>query len=158
MSKKLILMRGLPGSGKSFKAALLMGAAHLSSPAYTHNIFSTDDYWEQNGKYIFVGRMIGVAHEWNQKRVKKALQAGVYTIIVDNTNTCWKEIKPYVDMAKEYGYKIELQEANTAWQFDVEKCARRNIHSVPQGAIQRMMDRWEDTLLLELQIVGYLSE
>jgi adenylate kinase family enzyme len=44
-------MRGLPGSGKSTKAKELAGEQGL--------VFSTDDFFMVNGKYIFDPKMIG---------------------------------------------------------------------------------------------------
>jgi adenylate kinase family enzyme len=49
--KTLILMRGLPGSGKSTKAQILAGKDGL--------IFSTDDFFMVNGKYVYDAKMIG---------------------------------------------------------------------------------------------------
>ena len=47
MTKKLIINRGIPGSGKSTSAKKL---------APKEQIFSTDDYFMKNGKYIFDGK------------------------------------------------------------------------------------------------------
>jgi len=43
--KTLIIMRGLPGSGKSTKAKLFAGEKGL--------IYSTDDFFIIDGKYIY---------------------------------------------------------------------------------------------------------
>uniref|UniRef100_A0A8C9YUW6 NEDD4 binding protein 2-like 2 n=1 Tax=Sander lucioperca TaxID=283035 RepID=A0A8C9YUW6_SANLU len=39
-------------------------------------------------------------------------------IIIDNTNTQAWEMKPYVKMALERGYKVDFCEPDTSWKFD----------------------------------------
>lgn len=147
--KQLILTRGVPGSGKSFLAKQLK-EKHMHDGLTCH-IFSTDDYWYiGNGdKYIFDFSKIGVAHRWNQKRVKNAMHNCENVVIVDNTNTTWKEMKKYVDMAKTHGYNVELVEPSTEWKHDVDECFKRNSHGVPKEAIQRMLDRFVDSEVIK---------
>ena len=52
-------MRGVPGSGKSTLAKELAGKNGI--------IYSTDDFFMQNGLYVFDAKMIGHNHEQNQK-------------------------------------------------------------------------------------------
>lgn len=58
----LVLLRGLPGSGKSFLARTLQE----DNPGGV--ILSTDDYFYINGQYQFDVKYLGEAHEWNQNR------------------------------------------------------------------------------------------
>ena len=53
MSKELILVRGIPGSGKSTFAKSLGG---------TH--FETDKFFMVDGEYKFDGTKIKEAHKW----------------------------------------------------------------------------------------------
>jgi len=147
-NKLLIVMRGLPGSGKSTKAKKLQ--AELGG-----EIFSTDDYpglyeYTDDG-VIFNGGdktesglpLIVVAHQWNQERAIAAMNQGVSPIIVDNTNVQRWEAKPYVQAATENGYNIAVEEADSDWKFDVQELSGRNTHGVPVAGIQGMLDRWE---------------
>lgn len=136
--KKLILMRGLPGSGKSSLAQSLDGL-----------VLSTDDFFTKKGVYKFNIRAVGIAHGWNQKRAQKAMESGEELVIIDNTNIQAKEMKPYARMAKEFGYEIEIMEANTPHQFDVDKLAQYNKHNVPKDKIQEMMDKYEHGVSVE---------
>ncbi|KAL6083929.1 hypothetical protein STEG23_026590 [Scotinomys teguina] len=62
-------------------------------------IFSTDDFFfREDGAYEFNPDFLEEAHEWNQKRAKKAMQSGISPIIIDNTNLHAWEMKPYALM------------------------------------------------------------
>ena len=64
--KELVLMRGLPGSGKSTKAKKIAGQIGV--------VFSTDDFFMVNGQYKYDPKMIGEYHQKNQKRTVQAMQ------------------------------------------------------------------------------------
>lgn len=114
--KLLILMRGLPGSGKSTLAQKLKGAHGI--------VLSTDDYFQRNKHYKFDAIALGEAHEWNQKRAKKALEKQISPVIIDNTNTqCW-EMKPYALMGTRLGYHIKIMEPDNPWKWNVKELAR----------------------------------
>ncbi|XP_044524210.1 NEDD4-binding protein 2-like 1 isoform X4 [Gracilinanus agilis] len=94
--KQLYLLRGLPGSGKSTLARQLK---HNFPRAL---IFSTDDFFfKEDGTYEFNPDVLEEAHDWNQRRARKAMRNGTSPIIIDNTNLHAWEMKPYAVM-KEY--------------------------------------------------------
>ncbi|GAB1290507.1 NEDD4-binding protein 2-like 1 [Apodemus speciosus] len=83
-------------------------------------IFSTDDFFfREDGAYEFDPNFLEEAHEWNQKRARKAMRNGISPIIIDNTNLHAWEMKPYAVMTV------------------------RNIHGVPREKIHRMKERYE---------------
>ena len=164
MNKKqnrLIILRGLPWSGKSYRAKELAGKDGL--------IFSTDEYWYkiEDGKnpniYSFNPNKLKQAHEWNQHRAKEAIQRGKPLIIIDNTNVRKSEPKPYIEMGLVCDYEIMIEEPTSAhWlelrpllsdknknSANLKKWAAflakgsKETHNVPQEAIERMMFRWE---------------
>lgn len=148
--KTLIIMRGLPGSGKSTKAKKL----HAEQGG---ELFSTDDYpglysEGEDGKIEWHGgekdkdgkSMIAGAHEWNQSRAFKAMESGVSPIIVDNTHVQKWEAKPYVLEAKKNGYNIAVEEADTPWKFDVKELSGKNTHGVSVGVLEGMLSKWEE--------------
>jgi len=120
----LILIRGLPGSGKSTLAAK-MHRAH----------FEADAFFEQNpkGEYRFDATKLGAAHKWCQKSTEEALRQG-RKVVVANTFTQMKELKPYLDMAQRLGCTVSVMEAKGNYQ---------NVHGVPEEALRRMAARWE---------------
>ncbi len=147
--KLLIIMRGLPGSGKSSKAKKIQSTLG-------GEIFSTDDYpglydKDESGNVLFHGMegmdtgmpMIVKAHNWNQERAFNAMSRVVSPVIIDNTHVQKWEARPYVEAAKKYGYNIAVEEADTPWKFDVKELSGRNTHRVPLERLQGMLDMWE---------------
>lgn len=139
----MIIMRGLPGSGKSYMARSIVHQAF--GPCDTSQfIFSTDDFFMvPGGGYNFNHMNLQEAHHWNQKRVWHAAMSGLSPIIVDNTNTQTWEMLPYGKLAVENGYFMEVLEPRNKWSQKPGELARRNIHGVPKFAIERMLDRYE---------------
>ncbi|XP_043479286.1 NEDD4-binding protein 2 [Leptopilina heterotoma] len=158
--KIMVIVRGLPGSGKTYLARSIAQLADEDNPAQF--IFSTDDYFMKKGRiYDFDLRKLDDAHTFNQKRVLKAVTNGISPIIVDNTNTqCW-EMKPYVIFAVKYGYFLEVLEPNTRWANNVNELTKRNIHNVPKFTIQKILERYEKNItagkLLKTFVLKYDS-
>lgn len=91
MKKKLILLRGISGSGKSTLAKQIVDEflqdVQKTQQEFDTNtilVFSTDDFFinPTTKRYEFNGAMLGKAHQWNQQRVKQAMQKGQLLIIV----------------------------------------------------------------------------
>lgn len=165
--KTLIVMRGLPWSGKSYRAKQLVADKGI--------IFSTDDYWyqvnhpEKPDEYSFNPRFLSGAHKWNQVRAHQAIDIGTPLIIIDNTNTTAPEPKPYVEYAHWQNYKICIEEPTSERWLEIrellldkrgnkkalkdwaEKLAEgsQETHNVPAFAIEKMMWRWESNLTVE---------
>lgn len=150
--KAVYIMHGLPGSGKSYLANQIK--EKYETKGIYCPIFSTDDFWyvSEEKPYDFNLARIGKAHRWNQDRCYQAIEAGVQAIIVDNTNTTWKEIKPYAKMAVDNGYDVKIEEPDTKWSKNVEECFKRNTHNVPKEVIQKMLDRFQDRVIIEFEI------
>jgi len=132
--KNLYLLRGLPGSGKSTLAKQL-GGSH----------FETDKYFVgENGEYNFDGSKLKEAHQWCQDSVSNAMLLNHTTgenetIVISNTFTQEWEMKPYMDMAKEWGYRV--------FTIIVEnRHGGVNQHGVPDEKLQQMVDRFETKL------------
>ncbi|XP_064297115.1 NEDD4-binding protein 2-like 2 isoform X2 [Phalacrocorax carbo] len=135
--KLLLILRGLPGSGKSTLSRILLGQGHDGI------VFSTDDYFRQQDGYTYNAAQLGDAHDWNQKRAKQAMEQGKSPVIIDNTNTQAWEMKPYVEVALEKGYRVEFHEPDTWWKFDPEELEKRNKHGVTREKIAQMLERYE---------------
>lgn len=142
--KKLIIMRGLPGSGKSFLANSFYNEA--INKGLSSVIHSTDEYfYESEGVYKFDSSKLHYYHSQNLSATIFDLKAGIQIIIVDNTNITTNEIFPYAKAGLENGYEIWLAEPMTEWKRNVDILVKRNSHNVPKESIQRMKDRWQDT-------------
>ena len=148
---ELIIIRGLPGSGKSTYVK-----EQVRGLPGKYVVLSTDDVVSANGVYLWSPDMIRESHHVNQTKCKVAMEKAIEYIVIDNTNTTWKEIKPYVELANKSGYIVRIFEPKTDWKFDVNKCFERNTHKVPLESIKKMLDRWESSESIREKINGYL--
>lgn len=120
---ELVLVRGLPGSGKSTLARSMKACRH----------FEADMFFMHNGEYRFDPERVSNAHRWCQFMARTALSGG-RDVVVSNTFTRAWEMKPYFDMAEEIGASIRVVTCDGIW---------KNVHGVPDDAIERMAERWE---------------
>ena len=135
--KTLIVMQGIPGSGKSTIAEMIALGSH------DVQIRSTDEFWGEN--YNFNAALLGRAHEWNQDRVKREMVAGTSTIIVDNTNIKKSAVEPYVEMANQFGYTVQFVRVSVPVDVAVGRNAMRPKHRrVPEEVIRRMAEEMEN--------------
>ena len=163
---KVIILRGLPGSTKTTLSKKIIDEIQIPT---TYCVCSTDNFWtfrqikigyqgecfdvkKIDDIYLFNQKSLGKAHQANLLKFQVALNCGVNLIIVDNTNTTWKEIEKYAVLAIGSNYEIEVMEPDTWWKFDIEECFKRNTHGVPKETIQKMLNRWETTESINLKI------
>lgn len=120
MEKIMIIMRGVPNSGKTYQAKLLCEGDETK-------IFSTDDFFErQEGGYRanWAGDKLYGAHKWNERRVLAALKEGITPVIVDNTNLRVKDARPYHEMALANGYEVQISESKSPWWHEIVELLR----------------------------------
>ena len=141
-TQELIIMRGIPGSGKSTKAKSLIGKGA---------IHSTDDVISASGDYkkFFADMVaandfsrIGNMHKQNLQNTIQSMESGVTPVIIDNTNIRAFEPKAYIQKALELGYddnNIRIVDIGTGGA-SAEELAKRNTHGVPLDKIKSMID------------------
>ncbi len=123
---KLVLIRGLPGSGKSTKARSMteQGFVHVEADMY--------HYRGGNG-YQWKAENNAKAHEWCLNTATYLLASGA-DVVVSNTFTRRWEMEGYKAAAKACGAEIEIICGIGKW---------KNIHNVPEETIKQMTERWE---------------
>ena len=133
---KLVLVRGLPGSGKTVLANLI-GIQNPWLLELNTKIFSTDDLFMVDGEYQFDASKLPEYHKANIDNVKKEMKNFSYNnIVVHNTFTQEWEMEPYYELAKKYGWAvISLIVEN--------RHEGKSIHGVPDNAIEHMRNRFE---------------
>jgi len=152
--RKITLMSGIPGSGKSTEAEVRMcgsvnrpmleNRSHNRNP---HNIIVSADHHFMDGPiYKFDVSQLSAAHGSCLKSYLRAV-SGWETVIgehfapehvvVDNTFVSSIELAPYIALAQAYDIPVEVVTVQVKIE-DVVKAHARNSHGVPQGAIERM--------------------
>jgi predicted kinase len=132
--KKLIILRGLPGSGKSEAANRFVGNGI---------IHSTDDFFIENGVYVFDHNNVSRFHHFNFLSSVRSMKNGISPIIIDNTNIVASDCADYVESGRMYGYNIIVVEPDTTWAFDIEELMKRSTHDVPRETMVDMLVLYE---------------
>jgi predicted kinase len=139
MEKVLYIVRGIPGSGKSTFAKRLVGEDFL--------VCEADKYFidKETGEYNFDSTKIKEAHKFCQDTVETYMKDSLVNdqfyreIAVSNTFTQEWEMRPYFELAKNYGYKV--------FSVVVEnRHGGTNQHGVPEEVLTKMCERFEITL------------
>lgn len=146
MKTKVIIMRGLPGSGKTTHLKMLDEMSDVGNI-----IVSTDKFtglYDSNG--VFHPELLSAAHDYCFATFSRACAlttAGEMEprfIAVDNTNITLAEINPYRMVARRHGLPVEFHVFEPEYnRATLEKLFHRNKHGVPFLTIERMAARWE---------------
>ena len=123
--KELILLRGLPGSGKSTFAEVIGGFR-----------CEADMYFMEDGKYKFDITRIEKAHSWCKEQCQSFMVREKPKVIVSNTFTQAWEMEAYYELAKTYGYKVTSVIVENRHEG-------KSIHSVPDTTLGNMRNRFE---------------
>ena len=131
MDKVLVLLRGVPGSGKSTEARRLMSGCEGKSAHY-----EADQYFMVNGVYNFNPAKLPEAHGQCQAKTRAALEdPSVEMVVVSNTFIRAWELQPYFDMAAELGTKVIVRRMTNIYA---------NAHGVPEDRVRAMLSAMED--------------
>lgn len=137
MNKTLYLLRGVSGAGKSTLAATLE-----ESLPEAISLAADDYHYDTTGNYNWDPNKVHDAHLWCRGAVKESMKQLYKNIIVHNTNTTQKEIKPYLDLAGKFDYKVV--------SLVVENLHGSNsIHDVPQEVRDNQEKRLRNSLQLQ---------
>jgi predicted kinase len=130
----LILLRGLPGSGKSSLAKAL-------SENGKYPVYSVDDYFtDADGNYQFDFEKNHLAYKQCEQRTRLAMQNGIQKIFLDNTFTLEWEMEPYFKLAAEFKYRVYVVTVENRHQG-------KNIHQIPEEQIKKMAEKYKVVLL-----------
>ena len=123
--RDLILLRGLPGSGKT-TVAYGFGVVPISADDY---------FYDDDGNYYFNARELPKAHKQCFVRVEGMMMSDEPKIVVANTFTQEWEFKEYYELAKQYGYRVH--------SLIVEnRHGSTNVHNVPKEKLEQMKERF----------------
>ncbi|KAF7838423.1 pollen-specific leucine-rich repeat extensin-like protein 1 isoform X1 [Senna tora] len=170
-----IILRGLPGSGKSYLAKMFRDL-EVENGGDAPRIHSMDDYFmtevekvddndasksssSGRGKKPVMKKVMEYCYEPEMeeayrssmlKAFKKNVEEGVFTfIIVDDRNLRVADFAQFWATAKRSGYEVYILEASYK---DPAGCAARNVHGFTQEDIEKMARQWEEAPSLYLQL------
>lgn len=130
---QVVIMRGIPGSGKTT----------IRKERYPNALVcSADDYHMVDGVYKFDPAKAGFAHAWCLKKFVLAVNGdlGTFancraeTVVVDNTNSRVLEIAPYFRVAEAFGVPVKILRVHC--QIEMALC--RGTHNVPASTVFEM--------------------
>lgn len=134
LTPALILLRGLPGSGKSELAVIL-------SENGKYPVHSIDQYFtESDGRYNFRFEDNHLAYNQCELNTISSLQKGIEKVFVDNTFTLEWEMEPYFKMAERFNYYLFVLTVEN-------RHGNKNIHQVTDEQLQKMAEKYQVVLI-----------
>lgn len=135
----VIILRGVPGNGKSTLADLL---ATLSNGSQTAKICCADNYFiDDEGHYNYKKDEIGNAHAYCKRQFMMALEQKTDLIIVANTSTRESDVNYYRNIAIENRYMCFVLTVEN-WHDG------KNTHNVPDDVLVKMRDQLRNSIKL----------
>lgn len=131
MEKTIVVLRGVPGAGKT-TAAALFGAPMVAADDY---------FYTPSGEYFFDPSRLGAAHKWCQARVEAHMQGDAPVVVVHNTNVDAKSLSPYEELAGKYGYRLVSLVVENRHGND-------SVHGVPQEKRLQMAEALKKSIKL----------
>ncbi len=134
-NKLLIIVRGLPSSGKTTIAKILTA---------NHGVaISVDEFMTNpNGEYEFSKSSFIEAQrqcrDWCADLMKKETDL----IVVHKTMAQSWEAEPYFEMAKDFGYLVQTLNLYDGGLTDLE-LSNRSEHNMPVHLIQKTRHKWD---------------
>ncbi len=135
MDNSLILLRGVPGSGKTTLANKL-------SENGKYPVISIDSYFTDatTGDYVFDYKKNHLAYAACQQQTEQALKNGFSKIFVDNTFVFDWEMEPYFKLAKVYDYFL--------FCIVVENYHEgKNVHKISEEDVAKMAAKFKTKLV-----------
>ena len=130
----LILLRGLPGAGKT-------ALAKVFSEDGKYPLISTDDYFTgPKGEYRFKFDKNHLAYEQCEEKTLVEMKRGVEKIFVHNCFALEWEMAPYFKMAGENNYKVFVLTVEN-------RHGSKNIHNITGDQLKKMAEKYKTVLM-----------
>lgn len=137
---KLIIIRGLPGQGKSSYAHTLFKSGIVDV------ILEIDHFWTQaDGKYVYKHALRSTAHDWMRGRLHSLLNKGKNIVVgVVDVFESVNEILSYANIGSNEHLAVEIHEvvaqgSNIFYNSGIEN---KNIHGVKPERLAELAGKW----------------
>jgi predicted kinase len=128
----LILLRGVPGSGKTTLGNVIL----FTNQSNIQDVLSADNFFiNEKEEYVFDFSKLKEAHNDCQVKCAERMRNQFSKIVVANTFTQEWEMEQYFIMAERYNYRIHTV-------FVENRHGNKNVHNVPDEKIEQMVKRF----------------
>lgn len=134
MKNKLIILRGLPGSGKSTFAKQLVDR-------FGYKRFNKDDLRDMLDNGFYSRKNEGYITEMMYLMISMALRKGL-DVIVDNTNFHPFQVKKCQELAERHEAECIIHDFDVPLEVCIERDLQRTKGRVGKEAIQKIYDKW----------------
>jgi len=132
LKKIVLILRGLPGSGKSLFLSLLAAYVHISM----------DEFWTKDGaEYKFDYTRLREGIDWTHKQFIEALEVkdSNLPIVVNNVSYLEEHYAFFRDEALLRGHTVLIHTV----ERPIEDCIEHGIHGVPADKVFQMLGAWQ---------------
>jgi len=139
--KVVIILRGVPGSGKSHLAKLIKDK-EVEAGGDQPRTMSLDDYFTVDGEYEYEEDMEEAYRASLLKSFKKNIDAGLFSfLILDAVHNKTCQFKDFWSYAKQHGYEVYV----CTVECDPVLAASRNIHKRSEQEVIKLHKTFEET-------------
>ena len=138
MEKIAIILRGVPGSGKSTFTNMIRKLHGENCEVAVHAV--DDLHKDSDGCFVWNEPKERAFYMLNLANFVKSCAEGIPVVVCDCINITFEDFKPYLEAAKEFDYKTYVVTPELPQPL---VGATRNNHSVSENQIDQMLSDWE---------------
>ena len=133
--KIALILRGVPGSGKS---TLIREISYYMPTAAIHAV--DDLHNDSDGNFVWNEPKEKAFYMLNLANFIKSCASGNPVVVCDCINIRLSDFEPYLNAAKEFGYKAYVVTPDMPLSIVAEV---RNSHGVSKEQIEEMKNNWD---------------
>jgi predicted kinase len=126
----LILIRGIPGSGKTFLARKILARSNCKH-------LEVNMYLERDGEWKYDKQSLKEGHIWCSEQAAEYLDTG-HNVIVSNCFISEYSMSIYAQIAAMRGAQLTILDAPRAW--DVDYAEKHNIRNLGRDKLEEMAE------------------
>ena len=136
--KEVIIIRGVPGSGKN---CLIYDLEYDNNSNFS--IISFNDFFIKDGTYKFDRTLINKAYSYSFQKFINCLQINIPKIYINNINNNKWMYNNYIILAQIYNYKVKIIEILCDDQNYLYYFNKRSKHNTPMNYSKNIYNNWD---------------